>query len=118
MLQIVDTTIAEQVANAIHGTRYGVDWIYHDDRLGYLPAKPIETLEPVAADHAKYRLLTDDDMVAVGDQFLADDCVSWWTLTDAANEPRWMIGKRYSRNFFVPGRRRLAVTPSQGEEGK
>lgn len=41
----VDTTIAEHVANESRGHRYGVDWIYHDDVLGYLPAKPVKTLE-------------------------------------------------------------------------
>ncbi|MEY2151130.1 hypothetical protein AB7849_09445 [Rhodanobacter sp. 115] len=41
----IDTTIAEHVANQIHGHRYGIDWIYHDDVLGYLPAKPVKTLE-------------------------------------------------------------------------
>lgn len=37
---VCDTTIAEHVANEAHGSRYGVDWIWHDDRLGYLLTKP------------------------------------------------------------------------------
>ncbi len=48
----VDTTIPESAANEAFGARYGVDWIYHDDRLGYLPALPCRTLEAAIASPA------------------------------------------------------------------
>lgn len=54
----VDTTVAEHVANELHGHRYGIDWIYHDDRLGYLPAKPVRMLESAQGEAvACFRLL-------------------------------------------------------------
>jgi len=44
-----DTTIATHVAFQAYGPRYGVDWVYHDDRLGYLPALPVKTREELRA---------------------------------------------------------------------
>ena len=35
---VVDATIAAHTADAAHGNRYGIDWIWHHDRLGYLHA--------------------------------------------------------------------------------
>lgn len=42
---VVDTTIPEHVANEAHGSRYGIDWIWHDDRLGYLLTKPVARID-------------------------------------------------------------------------
>ena len=44
---IVDTTIPEDQANYAHGAVYGLDWIWHDDRLGFLLTKPVQTVSEV-----------------------------------------------------------------------
>ena len=55
---VCDTTIAEHVANEAHGSRYGEDWIWHDDRLGYLLTKPskVKPIPPAGARDAVARL--------------------------------------------------------------
>lgn len=38
------------------------------------------------------------------DEALDHDCNGWWRL-DSHHSGKWMIGKSYNRNFFVPIRR-------------
>ena len=54
---------------------------------------------------AEYRLLTEDDTVTIGDQYLADDSATWLDL------PAWdlSMGGRYVRSVYVPMRRRIDV---------
>lgn len=41
----VDTTVAAHVAEDMHGPRYGVDWIWHDDVIGLLhPQTAVDAL--------------------------------------------------------------------------
>lgn len=57
----------------------------------------------------KYRLLTEDDTEAIGDQYLAEDCAIWLEL------PAWdlAMGGRYVRSVYVPMRRRADVQEPQ-----
>lgn len=57
--------------------------------------------------NSSFRLLTQADTIQVGDQFLDDDCETWWTVTDDHPSGRWMIGKSWVANFHVPARRPL-----------
>lgn len=54
-----------------------------------------------------YRLLTDGEIVEVGDESLNDDCESWTKVVG------WNVGRRYHSGVLVPFRRgiRLATTP-------
>lgn len=61
---IADTTIATHVALNAYGPRYGVDWVYHDDRLGYLPALPVKTREELDAALEAARVAPVGDAVA------------------------------------------------------
>jgi hypothetical protein len=41
----VDTTVSASVAEDIHGPRYAVDWIWHDDVIGLLyPQKAVDDM--------------------------------------------------------------------------
>jgi hypothetical protein len=57
----------------------------------------------------KYRLLTNQDTIQVGDEILNDDCETWDTEYYASKEAdgKWFIGKQYNTNFYVPTRRKI-----------
>jgi hypothetical protein len=72
-------------------------------------AKPHENGRPgslgLATGSAIERHLIDDGWIMrADDEALDHDCAGWWRL-DSHHSGKWMIGKPYNRNFFVPIRR-------------
>ncbi len=51
-----------------------------------------------------YHLLEELWIIRADDEALDHDCQSWWRM-DSHPSGRWMIGKPYTRNLFVPMRR-------------
>ena len=39
---LVDSAVARHFAEEVHGKRYGIDWVYHDDERGVLSEREIE----------------------------------------------------------------------------
>lgn len=79
---VCDTTIAEHVANEAHGSRYGEDWIWHDDRLGYLLTKPskVKPIPPAGARDA----VTDDMVERACAAFYSD--LAWRTNSNQSRD--------------------------------
>lgn len=63
--------------------------------------------QPPAASTG-YRLLTDEDVIQTGDEFLDDDAETWVPVgRDSSVAEMWMIGMVYStRGILKPFRRR------------
>lgn len=72
--EIVDTAVAEHVATRAYGPVYGEDWIYHDDRLGFLPSKPVMSMDEALEleDDWRYRAGHHDGWIAGYPQGHAD----------------------------------------------
>jgi hypothetical protein len=61
-------------------------------------------------DTPRYRPLTNQDIIRADDEFIGDDCVTWFKPVG------WEIGARYSR-AFKDARRRIDE-PQSAKEGK
>jgi len=64
----------------------------------------------------KYRLLTEDDVIQVGDELLNDDCETWDDKHYASKEEngRWFLGIKFSPLLFMPHRRKVSDKPTEG----
>lgn len=55
--KLVDTTIPPHIANGMHGDRYGVDWIWHDDEIGEL--WPKSTIDALRAEVERHKSIAE-----------------------------------------------------------
>lgn len=66
-----------------------------------------------AAPASGFRLLEPGDIIAVGDEFLEEDCQTWTRVPIDGGDAvwqRWMIGVRHNPHMMVPFRHPLPDT--------
>jgi hypothetical protein len=58
---------------------------------------------------AKYRLLTDNDTIQEGDEFLCEDCITWEAQIKPETYSNHFLGCKFNPYLFMPHRRKIVI---------